>query len=438
MRPEGCRRLAAIAVTVLGLAGLSAGRPCLAADSLPGATQPVHKISGDVHIRDRVEWRGGCYQVAGNIILHTGGTLAIENARVELTGEYSRHYNWRWEGGKLITRHATIGGSLRDGRVRQANIELTDGDWEATDTAVQYCYGITFGSGPRVGRLRARRLIAGPFPDTIIMTGRGDAVVEDSEYAVSLTANANAGAAEVVLDFPNDTALTQVFDARNVPGAEFRLKLVNTKVPHWFLFASGVTNTGPPVTLALRRCPWLIASILGWNLKGTYRLPAPWPAAARNQSLTVGNVTLKTLDEPVNILAWGVYLSGPETDVTIAGQTLICELMVLGGKCQVLGDAGTYNAATTATTVDVGQAGSDAPAELVLREAAIGRFAEGDPVKGQITAQGRGRVTVQHARVADLVLITRDQGTITLENCQLEGGIETRPEGGPITLPVGG
>ncbi|NPV45871.1 MAG: hypothetical protein HPY69_02840 [Armatimonadetes bacterium] len=431
----GCERPALIVVASLSMAGLSAGRPCRAEETLPGATQPLREITGDVHIRDRVEWRDAAYRVVGSVILHKGGTLVIENAQVELAGEYSRHYNWRWEGGKLVTHDATIGGSLRDGRVRQANIELTNGDWEATDTAVRYCYGITFGSGPEVGRLRARRLIAGPYPDTIIMTGRGDVVIEDSEYSVSLTANANAGPVDAVLDLPNDTPLTQVYDASNVPGAEFRLELVNTRVPHWFLFASGITNTGPTVTLTLRRCPWLIASILGWNLKGSYRLPTPWPGEARNQSLTVGNVTFRTLGEPVNVFCWGVYLSGPETDVTISGQTLICELMVFDGKCQVIGDEGTYNAATTATTVDVGQPGSDAPVELLLRNVSIGRFAEGDPVKGQITAQGQARVSIQHARTADLILITRDQGTIALEDLQREGGIEIHPEGGPIALP---
>jgi hypothetical protein len=76
--------------------------------------------------------------------------------------------------------------------------------------------------------------------------------------------------------------------------------------------------------------------------------------------------------------------------------------------------------------------------DLLLRNTAIGRFAAGDPVKGQITAQGSGRVTVQHARTADLVLITKDRGTIALEDIQREGEIEMRQEGGPIALPPGG
>ena len=158
------------------------------------------------------------------------------------------------------------------------------------------------------------------------MGGNGDVAIADSEYGVSLTANVSAGPAQATLDLPTDTPITQVYDGTNVPGAKFRLQLANTRVPHWFLFASGVTNDGPPVSLTLRRCLWLIPSVLGWNLKGTFRLPTPWPGEARNQSLTVGNVTFKTLDEPVNIFCWGVYLSGPETDVTISGQTLICEL----------------------------------------------------------------------------------------------------------------
>lgn len=437
MRATGYGRTPLVVAMALGMAGLLVGRPCLPQPDLPGAMAPVRDITGDVHVRDRVEWRDAYYRVTGSVILHEGGTLVIENAQAELAGEYSRHYNWRWEGGKLITRNATIGGSLHDGRVRQVNIELTDGEWEATDTAVRYCYGITFGWAG-TGRLRAKRLIAGPYPDTIIMGGRGDAVIEDSEFSVSFTANVNNGAADAVLDLPTETPISQVFDGTNVPGAEFRLELVNTKVPHWFLFVGGVTNAGPPVSITFRRCPWLIPAIIGWNLKGTYRLPTPWPGDAPNQALTVGNVTFRTLDEPVSIFCWGVYLSGPETDVTISGQTLLCELMVFEGKCQVIGDEGTYNAATTATTVDVGSAGSDQPAELLLRNIAIGRFTEGDPVKGQIAAKGVAWITVQHARTADLVLITQDQGRITVEDLQREGLIETHPEGGPIILPPGG
>ena len=108
----------------IGVAGLCWGRPCLAEVALPGATAPLREIAGDVHIRDQVQWRDASYRVTGSITLHEGGTLLIENAQVEVAGEYSRHYNWRWDGGKLVTRNATVGGSLRDGRVRQVNMEL--------------------------------------------------------------------------------------------------------------------------------------------------------------------------------------------------------------------------------------------------------------------------------------------------------------------------
>jgi hypothetical protein len=427
----------AAAGAVLGLALALVSCPCrAAADVLPGATAPVREIVGDVHVRDRVVWRNACYRVAGNIYLHRGGTLVVENARVELAAEYTRHYNWYWQGGRLVTRRATVGGSSRDGRVRQVNLELTDGLWQATDTAVTCIAGIVLGSGEARGRLRATRLIAGPHPDSIIMSGRGDVVVRDSEYAISLVADANRGPAAAVLDLPINTPITQVYDGRNIPGAQYRLTLVNTKVPLWFLFASGVTNNGPPVSLTFHRCPFLIPSVMGWNLKGAFRLPAPWPGDTKNASLTVGNLTLKTLDEPVGIYCWGLYLSGPETEVTISGQTLLCELMVFGGKCAVIGDEGSYNGATTATTVEVGAAGTADPAELTLRNTALGRFAKGDPVKGQITAKGNSRITIQHARCADLILITQDRGAITLGDIKREGIITTRQDGGAITVPA--
>jgi hypothetical protein len=110
--------------------------------------------------------------------------------------------------------------------------------------------------------------------------------------------------------------------------------------------------------------------------------------------------------------------------------------MVFGGKCAVIGDEGTYNGATTATTIEVGTPGTADRAELTLRNAALGRFAKDDPIKGQITAKGNSRVTIQHARCADLILITQDQGTITLDDIRREGTITTRQDGGVIAVPA--
>jgi hypothetical protein len=137
----------------------------------------------------------------------------------------------------------------------------------------------------------------------------------------------------------------------------------------------------------------------------------------------------------VGIFTWGLYLWGDQTNLTIAGPTLICELMVWDGKVALVGTPGTYDAATTATTIEVGAPGRDSAAELTLRNAAIGRFAPGDPVTGQVTARGRARITIDHARTANLVLITKDSGAISLSDIERTGEIKVIADGGPVVLP---
>jgi hypothetical protein len=269
------------------------------------------------------------------------------------------------------------------------------------------------------------------------MTGKGDVEVKDSSFAISLTVYAGRGMSSGTFDLPVNRLISEVYDGTNMPGARYHLALENVTVPLWFLLASCVTMDGPPTELVLRDCPLLIPSVLGWNLKGEISLPAPWPADQRNATLRVGNMTWRTLDKPVGVFCWGLYLSGDETDLTVRGQTLICELMVSGGRAVVEGTPGTLDAATTATTVEVGTAGTDKPAQLVLRNATIGRPV-GDPVRGQLTAHGAARVLIEDSRCTDLRLMTEDSGQITIRGLAQQGAIEMRATGGPIRiLPAG-
>lgn len=386
-----------------------------------------------VHIRGTTVWSGAHYRVHGDLILERGGTLVLDHATVELTCSYSREFNYRFAGGRLISRHSSLGGSKREGLIYQSNIELTDGEWDCTDTQVQYCYGITFGWGEQGGKLRATRLTGGENPDSIIMSGRGNAVVRDSDYMISLNAYADAGGTGV-LDLPLNTPLTQVFDGSNVLGAKFRLQLINTKVPFWFVFANNVTMAGPPAELLLRHCPSVLPSILGYNLRGTVHLPSPWPGKATHAALTVGNLTWRTLDEPVGVHAWGLYLCGPETDLTVAGQTLICELMVVDGTCALIGDEGTYDAAMTATTLEAGMEGTPGHPQVLVRNASVGRFPPGGPIRGQVAAHDGAAVTIEHARCSDLCLLTKGSGTITLREVRKEGAFTPLQQGGPIVV----
>ncbi|MCX8038600.1 MAG: hypothetical protein N3D11_16410, partial [Candidatus Sumerlaeia bacterium] len=310
------------------------------------------------------------------------------------------------------------------------------------------CYGITVGSK---GRLRATRLLGGESPDSVIMNGPGDVVLRDSDYMISLTAAAVAGGSGV-FDFPIAAPITRVYDRGNIPGAEYRLELVNTRVPLWFLFLR-VAQNGPETEIVLRDCPRLIPSVMGRNLQGKWRLPclrrgdpASLPLLHPHSSLRLANVTLRTLERPAGISTWGVYLNGPKTDITLTGPTLICELMVTEGKATLAGTPGTFDAATTATTVEVGAFGpadpchaeavpGDAPpvAELLIRNAEVGRFDRAG-ILGQIGAYRNARVRIEDARTADLRLITHGNATIELRRVQLAGRIERVEKGGAIRL----
>ena len=154
----------------------------------------IMNIDGDVRIRELTEWKDAHYRIRGNLILEKDGVLIVDRATIELMNSYSREFNYLWQGGTLISRDSVLGGTERDGMICQTNFMLADGEWYATDTTIRYCYGIMFDeSGKHVGKLRAVRLIQGFNPDTVIMTGQGDAIVKDSTYMVSLFVPAHKG-----------------------------------------------------------------------------------------------------------------------------------------------------------------------------------------------------------------------------------------------------
>jgi hypothetical protein len=145
----------------------------------------------------------------------------------------------------------------------------------------------------------------------------------------------------------------------------------------------------------------------------------------RNAIPKVGNLTWPTIDKPVSIFCWGLYLSRDQTDLTVRGQTFICELVVLGGKGALEGSPGTFDAATTATTVEVGAAGADSPEQLTLRNASIGR-AVGDPVRGQVTVHRASRLLIGTSRCTELRLMTQDRGEIVVRGLRHEGSCRRR------------
>ncbi|MHB8865619.1 MAG: hypothetical protein ACYC6N_24850 [Pirellulaceae bacterium] len=434
-----------IVVAVAGIVLLSG--PCLAV-TIEGTEDGLDssktvEMRGDVHIREHVEWRDVDYQIHGNIVLHTGGELVIENATVSLMCTYTREFRYQWEGGTLTTRNVTIGGATKDGIAYQTLFEIQNGTWTSEDTTIRYSSGVTMGWQGQAVKFHATRLRAGPHPDSIIMSSAAaDVVLKDSQFDISLAVSAQDGG-QGRLDLPVHEPITHVFDSSNMPGVKYRLELVNTKVSLWWVFFSGIHEGGPPTEIVLGHCPRLIPSVLAYNLQGTLTLPSPWPVQPATASeLTIGNLTLKSVGQPVHTWCWGLYLSGEKTDVMLRGQTSICELFLSEGKLVVEGDPGTYNAANACTTVEVGQrnvtdltqeeknrtAVEPKFAELVMRNVALGRFAKDDTIVGQITAHRDGRIRIEHARCARLKLLTKDNGTISLKDLDEQGTLDWNDE----------
>jgi hypothetical protein len=210
----------------------------LACSQAASAEMRTLVINGDLNVTDTVIYKNTHLEVKGNVNLLRNGALILDGCLVEIVGKHARQYGYNWRGGTLTTRNTTIGGTLQKTVAQQANFNLDDGLWTATDTTVQYTYGIQF-SHETVGRLRATRLKQGPNPDSIIMAGMGDVELTDSTYMIAL--NLHMRGDKGTLDLPNDEPITRTINAASMPGTTFQLKLKNVTVPDfWFIFFNDV------------------------------------------------------------------------------------------------------------------------------------------------------------------------------------------------------
>ena len=124
--------------------GLSTGR---------GGRVARVSIKGDLNVDNEVTYTNAHIEVMGSVNLYRNGCLTLDGCIIEIVGDYARQYGYNWQGGTLVTRNTTIGGTMRNGVAQQVNFHLNDGLWTAEDTTVQYTYGIMF-SPETVGRLR--------------------------------------------------------------------------------------------------------------------------------------------------------------------------------------------------------------------------------------------------------------------------------------------
>jgi len=376
----------------------------------------VVELWGDQVINNTKSWSDNHYKIHGNLKIGINGQLNVEDSAIEIVCSYDREFGITIEG-ILRTTDCTIGGTKKNLNIIHSNFHIEGGWWYATDTMVQYSYGIGFHQ-KKPSYLRAMRLTAGVSSDSILIGNRADVILEDSVYPINVKLDASDGGT-TTLEFPTDTPFTGIFDWRNCPGAEYRMELINTRVIMWFLWISGVSSDGPITTYNLRNCPSLLISMSGHNIKETASLPACFDAESRewyqylpaNTHISFGSVRFNTLNDRVNLTCWSLYLNGDETNVTITGRTNIAELQVRqGALCRVIGNAGTHNAYLSCTTVDAFH-----DSKVLVRNATLSNpdiFLN----VGQISAHDMSSIAFEDCIIGHILLVPRD-GDIDLVDC---------------------
>jgi hypothetical protein len=384
--------------------------------------EPV-AIEGDLVVDKPVSYVGKHLKIRGNLVLAKGGELNLDNCVCELMCTYSREFLVQWRGGTLRTRNVTIGGSDHKGYMAQVNFELHDGLWEATDTTVRMSYGIVF-SDKTAGRLRAKGFKAGVCPDSVILSGRGDAFVEDSTFQFSLNLTAARGD-RIELDLRQGEPVSRVFDGKILRDPEARLELKNVTVPHlWWVFVHDVKMDGPPCEVVVSGNGDVIPGILAWNLKGV----VPFVPDLR-QPFRAGNLTLSRAGETVRVQNMSYYLSGAETDVTVPGPTTLNEVMVWDGRMAIRGTSGTHDIAASCTSFDVFGKG-----ELSIANAELGipRAWGAWNGLGQIAVSDEARLVASACLLRKIQLITKDKGTMAFTACERQEDVSLRQNGGHI------
>lgn len=399
---------------------------CLTA-SLVAAAGPIVR-TGDWTIDGEQSVRGEHIRLDGNLVLPEGTKLTLEDCTLEITGDYSRHHSVEWKGGTLVTKNCNVGGFVNEnGTPIHTVFHLVDGLWEATDTIVQYSYGISFHWKQGKGILRGTRLKAGPRPDAIILSGEAQVTLVDSEFPIGLGVYVDKGGS-TTLDLTPGQSVTATYDRDSLlPGVNWQLSMTNTRVQRWFLFVRQIGDWHPPAEITLAGSKGLIVSLLGHNLTGQMTL-----SNDLSEPLHVGNVMLKTTGKPAGISMYALYLSGKENDLTVTGRSHICELMMhSGGRMKIVGTPDKNEISIGCTTLDLG-----GDAQLEVKNVHLGRPLawKGENEIGEATVKGNARLTGDHLSVRNVRFRTEEAGQVDLKGVQRYGKIEAREEGGAITI----
>ncbi len=400
--------------------------PILAAEMGHAAETIVR--TGDWTINGVEQVRDQHIRLDGKLILPQGSRLTLENCTLEIVGDYSREHSVEWKGGTLVTKHCKLGGFVNDsGTAIHTVFHLYDGLWEATDTTVSYSYGISFHWEKGKGILRGTRLNAGPRPDAIILSGEADVELVDSDFPIGLGAYVNLGG-KTSIDLKPSQSVTATFNRDSLlPGVNWRLQLTNTRVERWFLFVRNIGDWQPPAEITLVSSKDLIVSLLGHNLKGEVQL-----SRDLQEPLTIGNVTLKAPQgDPAGVSMYGLYLSGDETELSVTGESHICELMQSGGRLRISGTHRKDSISIGCTTLEL-----SGNASMEVHRVHMGRPLtwQDENSIGEANVKGEAKLFGSEISVKNVRFRTEEDGQVELSEIEKHGMLETNPGGGPITI----
>lgn len=388
-------------------------------------TTDVTKKTGDWTITGRELVRGQHITLDGNMVLEKSAELTLEDCTIDIVGKSSREHVVDWRGGKLVTRNVTIGGALVNGVPIHTVFHVYDGEWDATDTTVRLSYGVSFHDKTR-GTLRGTRFKAGPRPDAVIASGKADITLVDSDFPLVLGIYTDQGG-QCSVTLPVRTPMTRTFDAKTLtPGVSWRMELQNTTADHWFVFFRNIGMNHPPCEVTLGQSERLIVSLLGHDLTGNLNL-----TNSLNEPIQLGSLTVRKGRESPGISMYALYFSGDKTDMSVRGEAHVCELMHRGGKLKMTGTPSKNELSIGCTTLELSNA-----AELTLEHVHLGRPLtwQDDGAIGEANVTGTSSLTGSDISVRGVRFHTRDQGSVRIRDVAKHGKIETRIDGGTISI----
>jgi hypothetical protein len=274
--------------------------------------------------------------------------------------------------------------------------------------------------------LRGTRLIAGPRPDAIILSGEADVKLVDCEFPIGLGLYVDEGGA-TSLELVPKRAITTTYDRSNLlPAVKWRLEMQDTRVPRWFVFVRNIGMHHERAEITLCHSEDLIVSLLGHNLAGQINLSNDLV-----EPLRIGNVLLKTDGAAAGISMYALYFSGQKTDITVAGKSHICELMHRGGKLRIAGAPGENQISIGCTTLEL-----SGDARMEVQNVHMGRPLtwQGDGNIGEANVADEAILTGHDVSVRNVRFRTTEQGRVSLTRVEQHGELETRKEGGAIDI----